>query len=275
MPLGQVDLSEFPSGGIVEVRPTPQKAADRNVAAISKDGVYLTAEHRAHLQTHGDPRHHPDEIVDAHVRRLEALRRAGIVEREADGIRRIPADLVARGHAYDRQRTDGVDIQLHSQLPIEKQVTANGATWLDQRLVNGDSAMANVGFGATVKEALRKRVGFLVEHGFAQRDGDRLKLPSDLLTALRQRDLDAVAKAIEAETGMVHRPLIDGERTTGVYRRMVVAVSGRFAMLDDGLGFSLVPWRPALEQRIGHQLAATIRGDHVAWSFGRQRGLSR
>jgi len=74
---------------------------------------------------------------------------------------------------------------------------------------------------------------------------------------------------------MVYRPLLDGERTTGVYRRMVIAASGRFAMLDDGLGFSLVPWRPVLEQRIGQQLSATILGDHVTWSFGRQRRLSR
>jgi len=100
-------------------------------------------------------------------------------------------------------------------------------------------------------------------------------VPSNLLTALRQRDLDDVAKALAAETGMSYRPLVDGERATGVYRRMVVTASGRFAMLDDGLGFSLVPWRPVLEQRIGQQLTATLRGDHVIWSFGRHRGPSR
>ena len=275
VPIGQADLSEFPVGGIVEARPTPLRAADRNVAALSKDGVYLTEEHRAHLRAQGDPRPHSEEIVDAHVRRLEALRRAGIVERETEGIWRIPPDLVARGHAYDRQRTGGVDVQLHSHLPVDRQVTTMGATWLDRTLVNGDAAIANAGFGATVKEALRKRVDFLVEHGFAQRDGERMKVPSNLLTALRQRDLDGVAKALTAETGMSYRPLVDGERATGVYRRMVVTASGRFAMLDDGLGFSLVPWRPVLEQRIGQQLTATIRGDHVTWSFGRQRGVSR
>jgi type IV secretory pathway VirD2 relaxase len=275
VPIGQADLNEFPIGGIIEVRPTPLRAADRNVAALSKDGVYLTEEHREHLRAQGDPRHDPDEIVDAHVRRLEALRRTGIVERETQGIWRIPPDLVARGHAYDRQRTGGVDAQLHSHLPIDRQVTSIGATWLDQRLVNGDAAIAKTGFGATVKEALRKRVDFLVEHGFVHRNGDRLNVPSNLLTALRQRDLDNVAKALTAETGMVHRPLVDGERVTGVYRRMVGTSSGRLAMLDDGLGFSLVPWRSVLEQRIGQQLAATLRGDHVTWSFGRQRGLSR
>jgi hypothetical protein len=275
VPLGQADLSEFPVGGIVDARPTPLRAADRNIAALSKDGVYLTAEHRADLRAQGDTRHDPDEIVDAHVRRLEALRRAGIVERETEGVWRVPPDLVARGHAYDRQRTGGVDVQLHSHLPIDRQVTTMGATWLDQTLVNGHVAIADIGFGATVKEALRKRVDFLVEQGFAQRDADTLKVPSNLLTVLRQRDLDAVAKALAAETGMVHRPLVDGERTTGVYRRMVVTASGRFAMLDDGLGFSLVPWRPVLEQRIGQQLTATLHGNQVAWTFGRHRGFSR
>jgi type IV secretory pathway VirD2 relaxase len=273
--LGQADLEAFPVGGIVEVRPTPPRAADRNITAVSKNGVYLTSEHRAQLRAQGEHRTHPDEIVDSHVRRLEALRRAGIVERQAEGIWQIPADLVARGHAYDRQRSGGVDVRLHSHLPIDRQVTTIGATWLDQTLVNGDAAIAVAGFGATVKEALRKRVDFLVENGFVQREGNRLKLPANLLTALRQRDLDGVAKAIAAETGMVHRPLIDGDRTTGVYRRLVVTSSGRFAMLDSGMGFSLVPWRPVLEQRIGSRLSATIHGDRVTWSFGRQRGLSR
>jgi type IV secretory pathway VirD2 relaxase len=273
--LGRADLDAFPVGGIVEVRPTPPRTADRNIAAVSNDGVYLISEHRAQLRAQADHRSHPDEIVDAHVRRLEALRRAGIVERQAGGIWRIPKDLVARGRAYDWQRSGGVDVRLHSHLPIDTQVKAIGATWLDQTLVKGDAAIAHAGFGTNVKEALRKRVDFLVEHGFAQREGNQLKLPANLLTALRQRDLDGVAKAIAAETGMVHRPMVDGERITGVYRRLVVTSSGRFAMLDDGLGFSLVPWRPVVEQRIGQQLSATMRGEHVAWSFGRQSGLSR
>ena len=273
--LGQADLGEFPVGGIVEVRPTPPRAADRNIAAVSKDGVYLTSEHRAQLRAQADRRNHPDESVDAHVRRLEALRRAGIVERQAEGIWRIPADLAAQGHAYDRQRTGGVDVQLQSHLPIDKQVTALGATWMDQRLVTEDMPLANVGFGASVKEALRKRVDFLIERGFVQREGDRLQLPANLLGMLRQRDLDSVAKAIAAETGMAYRPTVDGEGTAGAYRRMVVTASGRFAMLDDGASFSLVPWRPVLDQRIGQNVSATIRGDHISWSFGRQRGLSR
>jgi hypothetical protein len=50
--------------------------------------------------------------------------------------------------------------------------------------------------------------------------------------------------------------------------------SGRYAMLDDGMGFSLVPWRPVIEQRLGQQIAATVRGVGVSWEIGKVRGPS-
>jgi len=53
----------------------------------------------------------------------------------------------------------------------------------------------------------------------------------------------------------------------------VTLASGRFAMIDDGLGFRLAPWRPALEQRIGRQVSGVTTPGGVEWSFGRKRGL--
>ncbi|VVE24131.1 type VI secretion protein [Pandoraea horticolens] len=50
--------------------------------------------------------------------------------------------------------------------------------------------------------------------------------------------------------------------------------SGRYATLDDDMGFSLVPWRPVIEQRLRQQLAATVCGGEVSWEFGRARGPS-
>jgi hypothetical protein len=50
IPLGKRDPSEFAKGSIVEVRPTPPRAADRNVAALSRQGTYLTKEHRFRLR---------------------------------------------------------------------------------------------------------------------------------------------------------------------------------------------------------------------------------
>jgi Protein of unknown function (DUF3363) len=43
--------------------------------------------------------------------------------------------------------------------------------------------------------------------------------------------------------------------------------------LDDGMGFSLVPWGPAAEQRLGRQVSVVVRGSSVTWHIGRQKGL--
>ncbi|MGU5616382.1 DUF3363 domain-containing protein [Aeromonas caviae] len=99
-------------------------------------------------------------------------------------------------------------------------------------------------------------------------------LARNLLGTLRNRELAQAAKDIAAETGLEHRPVADGQRVAGIYRRSVKLASGRYAMLDDGMGFSLVPWRPVIEQRLGQQIAVTVRGGGVSWEIGRQRGPS-
>jgi len=47
-------------------------------------------------------------------------------------------------------------------------------------------------------------------------------------------------------------------------------------MLDDGMGFRLVPWKPAIDQRPGPQITAAARGCGVSWQLGqtRARGVS-
>lgn len=59
-----------------------------------------------------------------------------------------------------------------------------------------------------------------------------------------------------------------------IYRRSVMPASGRYAMLDDGVGFTLVLWRPVMEQRVGQHTAATVCDGGVSWQIGRQRGTT-
>jgi hypothetical protein len=44
-------------------------------------------------------------------------------------------------------------------------------------------------------------------------------------------------------------------------------------MIDDGFGFSLVPWRPVIENEIGREVLGVMRGHDVSWQLGRSRGL--
>ncbi|AOI82885.1 MULTISPECIES: relaxase/mobilization nuclease and DUF3363 domain-containing protein [Burkholderia] len=271
----RAELEKYPTGAVVEVKGAADvRAADRNIAALAVDGVYRTDHHLAVAQGQATPERDPREVVAAHVRRLEALRRVGIVEREAEGVWRLPDDLAEQGRQYDAQRLGGgVMVELKSHLPIERQTRVIGATWLDQQLIGGGKGLGDLGFGAEVKDALRQRAEFLAEQGLAERRGQRVVLARNLLATLRRRELAQAAKDITATTGLEHRPVAEGQRVAGIYRRSVMLASGRYAMLDDGMGFSLVPWKPVIEQRLGQQLTATVRAGGVSWEVGRQRGL--
>jgi type IV secretory pathway VirD2 relaxase len=271
-----IALADLPVGGIVEVRRVaPVRRADQAIAALARQEIYRPAEHLVHARADAQRDQDPEAFVAAHVRRLEALRRAGIVERLQEGVWRVPADLPEQGRRYDRKRLTGASVELRSHLAVERQVRALGATWLDRELLNGATGVGSVGFGASVRTALTERTEFLVEHQLAERRGARLILARDLLATLRTRELAATGERIAGETGLTHRPLVDGQRVAGTYRRAVWLASGRFAMLEDGQAFSLVPWRPVLERRLGQSVSAVVHGDRVTWEFGRSRGLSR
>ena len=267
------ELTNYPTGAVVEVKGSADvRAADKNIATLASDGLYRADHHLAIAQGQAVPGRDPQAVVAAHGRRLEALRRAGIVERVAEGLWKVPDDLPEQGRRYDAQRLGGVAVELKSHLPIERQACVIGATWLDQQLIGGGKGLGELGFGGEARQALQQRADFLIEQGLAEKRGPRVILARNLLATLRNRELAQAAKSIATETGLEHRPVGDGQRVAGIYRCNVVLASGRYAMLDDGKGFSLVPWRPVIEQRLGQQVAARVRGGGVSWEIGRQRG---
>ena len=167
-----------------------------------------------------------------------------------------------------------LSLATRSDFTIEAQITASGATWLDRQLLAREPTTSGGGFGAEVRQAMDRRLDHLVGEGLARRQGQRLVFARNLLDTLRRRELDGAAAKLAAETGLAHRPSAEGEHVTGTYRQRVTLSSGRFAMIDDGLGFQLVPWRPALEQQLGKHVTGTMTpGGSADWSFGRKRGL--
>ncbi|MGH6821888.1 MAG: relaxase/mobilization nuclease domain-containing protein [Methylocella sp.] len=186
-----------------------------------------------------------------------------------------PAGAIVEARSYDdangRHR---LSLATRSDLSIEAQVTASGATWLDRQLLAKAPPLSGGAFGAEVREALEARVDHLVEDGLARRQGQRITFARDLLATLRRREMDEAASRLSADTGLAYHPAVEGERVAGVYRERVTLASGRFAMIDDGLGFQLVPWRPALEKELGREVRGVMApGGNVEWSLGRKRGL--
>ena len=150
----RTELEQYPMSAVVEVKGSAEvRAADKTITALATNGLYRTDHHLAIAQGQAKDGRDPHEVVAAHVRRLEALRRAGIVERVAEGLWKVPGDLPERGRQYDAQRLGGVAVELKSHLPIERQARVIGATWLDQQLIGGGSGLGDLGFGGEAKQA--------------------------------------------------------------------------------------------------------------------------
>lgn len=175
----------------------------------------------------------------------------------------------------DARGRERVALAVRSDLDLDAQVKASGATWIDRQLVARDPApLGSSGFGQEVRIAMESRADHLVAQGLARRQGQQVIYSRNLLETLRRRELDSIGERLMAETGMPFRRSASGEYVAGVYRQRLMLASGRFAMIDDGLGFTLVPWTPSIEKHRGRHISGVARGDGgIDWSFGRQRGL--
>jgi Protein of unknown function (DUF3363) len=159
---------------------------------------------------------------------------------------------------------------------LDAQIGDDGATWLDRELVSRQRMVfADKGFGKEVKMALEKRKQTLVSMGHVtDLGGGHVRAPKDLIQRLGAAAIERAGTALAAERGLEWRPAIPGNPVTGQLVGSAQLSIGRFAMIDDGQGFSLVPWRPALEQHVGRHISGTVMpGGGVDWSFARKLGL--
>jgi len=186
-----------------------------------------------------------------------------------------PGSIVELRKFDDAQGRRRVAIAVRSDLDIDRQITATGATWLDrQNIARDPAALSEGGFGAAVRDAMDRRADHLVGQGFGERHGQRVTFNRGLIDTLRRRELETIGEKLATETGRPFNRAGSGEYVTGTYRQRLALASGRFAMLDDGLGFQLVPWSPSLEKQLGKHVSGVARDDGgVDWSFGRKRGL--
>ncbi len=273
-----VDIGEndgrFAIGSILCVSniSTDPRKADHTVAEIAAahEGRYSIDIHLQH-----DPTATQD-FAQAHVRRLEAIRRAtGAVEREKDGTWLIAPDHLDRVTAYEQRlsRAKPVALETLSTLPIERQIGADAPTWLDRQIVHEENhPLAGHGFGRDVVRAMAQRRQWLIDEKLMWRDGGDILYRTNLLDVLRRRELQRVGAQLSGELGLDFVEAERGERVEGIYRRSVELAGGRYALIEKSLEFTLVPWRPMLERHIGRYLSGRDHGDSIEWTIGRGRG---
>jgi hypothetical protein len=134
---GTAMAEEARIGAIVEIgqAPSTPRPADRNIAELAAGtGEYRPSHHGAIAEAGGVrvPGGDYDAYVESHVRRLEALRRAGIVERVDADRWRIPEEFEAHAQAYDASQGHRTSLRVLSAYDLDRQVTSDGATWLEE-----------------------------------------------------------------------------------------------------------------------------------------------
>lgn len=259
-----------PAGAVIEVekRAGAPKKSDRTIAAIAEqhNRVYSDDLHAA-----ADPKASPEYRL-THKRRLEALRRAGIVERLQDGSWRVPEDYLGRAADFE-QAKGGAKVRVLSWVALEKLPDAKARSFLDDVLESPSAFDAvRAGFGEELKTALAARRQWLLANGLAKEVRERLQIDRNGLKLLERKTLKSAGERLSKSIGKPYGELVEGERITGVYRHPVDLASGRFAVVEMAKEFALVPWREALEARRGREISGVIRHSGVTWNFGKTRG---
>lgn len=266
------DMNDLPMGAIAEIHPAARalKPSDRTIADVARGtaGLYTANAHSA-----TDPEASSD-FIEAHIRRLESLRRQNIVRRFSDGSWEIPEDFEKRASALAEKqaRYPGRVVTL-SYLALEAQTSVVGATWLDRQLLAKQPlSLRGDRFGAAVTEALERRTDHLILEGLARREDQTLRFQRNLLHVLRQREQVAAGKKLAGDMGLKFTPSQDGMRIEGTYKRPIQLASGKFAVIVKSKEFTLVPWRLVLERRRGKMVGGVMRGSIVSFDFKRNRG---
>ena len=233
---------------------------------------------KSHNGTYSEVRHITEggnispAYAQAHVRRLEALRRKGLVTRHQDGTWHIPANYLERASNYEADKARRLPTSIHrqsTQTLLEMQ-RARGATWLDKRL--SEKGISGLG-DMTLQDALKKRLMVLKKmgHKFSE-DG---RLPETALEDLRQMDLRDAATQYLKSMKKPYAELGDSRIVEGIYREAIDRPSGKFAVVERAKDFTLVPWRPVMERGLNKSIKGRISASGISWDVTKQRGLSR
>ncbi|MEM7662928.1 MAG: DUF3363 domain-containing protein [Pseudomonadota bacterium] len=266
-------LMDFEKGMIVTAHPASHspRASDMTINDIAQKhgGIYSAAKHLE------DAPRTSEEFIKAHVRRLEAMRKAGVsVARQSDGTWRIPPDFLDKAAAYEFEttRTKPVRLDMASRLDLGSMRSSIGATWLDEHLRDHSDNEGARGFSGEIEQARAARRAFLHREGVLKDVSD--SITDKTLKELEKRDLQDAAKTIAARLGKDYSPAPLSGRISGKYVERLDRPSGRYGVIERAKDFSLVPWREVMDRNLGKQISGIIRGRQISWTLTRGRGIS-
>jgi Protein of unknown function (DUF3363) len=201
-------------------------------------------------------------------------------------------DLLEAIHHYTRRTGDVVEVSSYVSLE-GKALSGSSQSLTAAQIASFGHLASSQGFdgqlmrrtdrGVELRAAGREEIPELRQRGYVTTEPTRspspggTDAPGTAPPAPTDGPQSSVATAIaklSAETGLPYTPAANGEFVSGIYRESVAAASGRYAMIDNGLGFALVPWTQDLDQHLGrHFSGVAMESGGIEWNFGCNRGL--
>ena len=267
----EANVAHIERGMVVTAGPQAYvpKASDYTIADIAskRGGKYSPSFHEM-----SDPGAR-EEFIKAHVRRLEAMRRAGHAERNADGSWNVPKDYLKRAASYEKSRSFGnpVKLDVRSRAPLAKLTQTIGKTWLDTELMSDDLESDVSGFGKEVEALKAQRQRFLISQKLMNRSSG---VTQNTLDALEQQDLNAAGKALSEQLTKPYEAPPESGRISGVYREAIHRASGKYAVIEKSKEFTLVPWRDTMDRNLGKSISGVVKGQTISWTLTKARGQS-
>ena len=266
----------LPNNGVVRIEANigDARASDRTIADIAgRNQGYYSADIHRRMQPDANERY-----ITAHVRRLEAVRRAtGGIERLDGGLFVVGNTYLDKALRFEQQRAldAPVSVEVLSPQPVKDLIRRQAYTWLDQQLIEDQkNELSQRGFGEDVHEALRRRYRWLQTEGLVQERGDgTFTYDTHLKSVLTGREVAAEGQRLSARHGIPFGKVSDHEPFHGTLKGKADLTSGAFAIVERSHDFVLVPWRDTLTKQIGKEISGIMRGRDIDWTFGRSRGL--
>ncbi len=263
-------LNSVERGAIIELSQGKAglRPSDRTILEIAgEERLYSAERHREQVPTDRQA------YIDMHVRRLEALRMEGIVERGRDGVFALPDDFEAQ--VLRREGRGGrasARIDLLDRHALKTQEHYRGPTFIDRVAAHEIdlSQMRDRGFGREVREAWAQRKETLRELGLGEERGDGFHFVGDAHKRLRELERDSLRQMVERETGLVPHFARDGDRVEGVFVTRVHGAQKTLALIVHEETATLAPWRPELDRALNQYVLGTVKGRDFDFVYGRE-----
>jgi len=268
---GSTNIEGVDRDMVVEAKPksiTP-RPSDYTIDNIAhkRGGQYSAS---AHMEADSGAR---PQFIEAHIRRLEAMRRAGHVERHSDGTWKVPPDYLKRAARFEKSKAfaNPVDLRIVSQQPLKNLAKTMGRTWLDEQLAFPGTGDELEGFGEDVESAKTLRRKFLLDEAIISKVSAHISAKH--LQALETRDLDAAANELAGDIGKPYRAMPTRGKVSGKYVKSIDRPSGRYGVIERAKDFTLVPWRATLERNKGRSVSGDISRRSISWTLNNGREL--